>query len=451
MDQPRIQYARTDDDVSIAYVVLNESSRDRPVVYLNLLGSPLGLDDLLASDPSENLVSNLTAERSVVMFDWRGTGISGPAPNGQITQPGLLADLAAVVGALGFSEVDLLARGGPAHIAIEYAAKNPEAVARLAITQLSVPGVSPRNSPRFAQLIPIADNDWDLFSEVAALVGFGWQDIGFARRLYEAFRDRWDLTLWHSLMDVIEALDGAEAAVEVQCPALVYSVGKPPEYVRSVAARMPDARVVVGAEPYRGFSVSAVTSHSMPDDVVEFLRLGTERRIEPPSEHAFRTVLFTDVVASTPLLAELKDERMREVMRDHDEVLAAAVTGHGGRVVKTIGDAFMAEFAVPSAAVDAAVAAQRGVRDRFANSDIPIRLRIGINDGEPIEEDGDLHGASVVIAKRLESEADDGGILVSEVVRQAVAGKPFEFIDRGEVSLKGFDEPVRAWSLAWQG
>jgi adenylate cyclase len=140
---------------------------------------------------------------------------------------------------------------------------------------------------------------------------------------------------------------------------------------------------------------------------------------------------------------------MRAVMRDHDEVLEAAVNENDGRVVKTIGDAFMAEFAVPSRAVEAAIAAQRGIRDRFADSDVPIRLRIGINAGEPIEEDGDLHGASVVIAKRLESEAENGGILVSEVVRQAVAGKEFEFTDRGEVSLKGFDERVRAWSVEW--
>jgi len=68
---------------------------------------------------------------------------------------------------------------------------------------------------------------------------------------------------------------------------------------------------------------------------------------------------------------------------------------------------------------------------------------------EPIVEDDDLHGASVVIAKRLESEAEPNGILVSDVVRQAVAGKDFEFEDRGEVELKGFEEPVRAWAVSW--
>ncbi len=67
-----------------------------------------------------------------------------------------------------------------------------------------------------------------------------------------------------------------------------------------------------------------------------------------------------------------------------------------------------------------------------------------------MEEDGDLHGASVVIAKRLESAAAENGILVSEVVKQAVAGKEFEFTAQGDIDLKGFDEPVRAWSVAWK-
>jgi adenylate cyclase len=164
---------------------------------------------------------------------------------------------------------------------------------------------------------------------------------------------------------------------------------------------------------------------------------------------AFRTIMFTDIASSTPLLAELRDAKMREVMRGHDEVLAAAVARHSGHVIKTIGDGLMAEFAVPSSAVAAAIEAQRGIREKFAANDLPVRVRIGINAGEPIEEDGDLHGACVVVAKRLEGEAAAGGILVSDIVKQAVAGKEFVFEDQGLVSLKGFDEPIRAWSVSW--
>lgn len=180
-------------------------------------------------------------------------------------------------------------------------------------------------------------------------------------------------------------------------------------------------------------------------------RRSSARRPAPPKgRSAFRTILFTDVVASTPLLAQLRDARMREVMRAHDEVLTAAVTAHGGRVVKTIGDAFMAEFAAPSNALQAAIEAQRGIREKFAASDVPIRVRIGINVGEPIEEDGDLHGAAVVIAKRLEGEAVGGGIVVSDAVKQSLAGKEFDFDDLGPLPLKGFAEPIRAWTVRWE-
>ena len=109
----------------------------------------------------------------------------------------------------------------------------------------------------------------------------------------------------------------------------------------------------------------------------------------------------------------------------------------------------MAEFAVPSAAVECAIAMQRGIQAQFGEADVPIRLRIGINAGEPVEEDGDLHGASVVIAKRLERAAPENGVLVSDVVKQMVMGKDFAFEDRGPINLKGFDEPVRAWSVEW--
>ena len=115
-----------------------------------------------------------------------------------------------------------------------------------------------------------------------------------------------------------------------------------------------------------------------------------------------------------------------------------------------IGDGFMVDFAVPSRAVECAIEIQRGIAARFADSDLPIRLRIGINAGEPISEDDDLHGLSVNIVKRLESAAPENGILIADGMKQLLAGKDFTFVDRGEVALKGFDEPVRAWAVEWE-
>jgi class 3 adenylate cyclase len=83
-----------------------------------------------------------------------------------------------------------------------------------------------------------------------------------------------------------------------------------------------------------------------------------------------------------------------------------------------------------------------------------IRVRIGLNAGEPIAEDdpdgrGDLFGTAVIVAARIAAQAHGGEILVSDVVRQLVAGKGFLFNDRGEQALKGFEDPVRVWEVQW--
>ena len=78
-----------------------------------------------------------------------------------------------------------------------------------------------------------------------------------------------------------------------------------------------------------------------------------------------------------------------------------------------------------------------------------MRIRVGINAGEPIAEDDDLFGASVILAARSAAKANGGEILVIDVVRQLVAGKGFRFADRGEAEMRGFEEPVRLFEVAW--
>ncbi|TET98005.1 MAG: hypothetical protein E3J29_04020 [Dehalococcoidia bacterium] len=73
-----------------------------------------------------------------------------------------------------------------------------------------------------------------------------------------------------------------------------------------------------------------------------------------------------------------------------------------------------------------------------------------MNAGEPIAEDEDLFGTAVIMAARIAAKAQGGEILASDVVRQLVAGKEFLFSDRGEVALRGFDEPVRLYEVRWR-
>jgi adenylate cyclase len=113
-----------------------------------------------------------------------------------------------------------------------------------------------------------------------------------------------------------------------------------------------------------------------------------------------------------------------------------------------MGDGFMASFGSVTKAVECAIALQRAFAER--ESDEPLNVRVGINAGEPIEEDGDLFGATVILASRIAAKADGGEILVSDNVRSLSAGKGFLFADRGEFVAKGFEDPVRVYEVRWR-
>jgi len=76
-------------------------------------------------------------------------------------------------------------------------------------------------------------------------------------------------------------------------------------------------------------------------------------------------------------------------------------------------------------------------------------VHVGLNAGEPVAEGGDLFGTAVQLARRICDQAEPGRILVSNVVRELVAGKGFLFADRGETALRGFEDPVRLFEVRW--
>jgi class 3 adenylate cyclase len=108
--------------------------------------------------------------------------------------------------------------------------------------------------------------------------------------------------------------------------------------------------------------------------------------------------------------------------------------------------------------VRCAIAIQRGIEATPNSSatatapqpDDQLRVRIGLNAGEPIEEHDDLFGTSVNLAARIAAKAHGGEILASDVVRQLVAGKGLLFADRGDTVLRGFEDPVRLYEVRWQ-
>ncbi len=127
-----------------------------------------------------------------------------------------------------------------------------------------------------------------------------------------------------------------------------------------------------------------------------------------------------------------------------------ALKAHGGSEVKTMGDGFMASFSSATKALECAIAVQRAFAAHNESAQEPIKVRIGLNAGEPIAEDDDLFGMAVNEAARITAAAKGGEILVANVVRELAKGKDFLFADRGETSLKGFEDPVRLFEVSWR-
>ena len=162
------------------------------------------------------------------------------------------------------------------------------------------------------------------------------------------------------------------------------------------------------------------------------------------------TILFTDMESSTALTQQLGDAGAQEVRRAHNTIVRDALKSNGGAEIKHTGDGIMASFSTASAALNCAIAIQRGVAAHKAEHvDSRLGVYVGLNAGEPIAEEQDLFGTSVDLAARICDRAKPGQILASDVVRQLAAGKGFLFADLGETELRGFEDPVKLWEVRW--
>jgi class 3 adenylate cyclase len=164
-----------------------------------------------------------------------------------------------------------------------------------------------------------------------------------------------------------------------------------------------------------------------------------------------RTILFTDIVDSTALTQSMGDEAAMAWLKVHDTIVRDALAAFGGREVKHTGDGIMASFLSSVGAVKCASQIQRELAayQEKGQRDCPIKVRVGAAAGEPVEHHDDLFGCTVQLAARLCSHAQPEQIVVSNAIADLCVGKGLMFEDLGEVSLKGFDRPVRAHAVAW--
>jgi class 3 adenylate cyclase len=165
-------------------------------------------------------------------------------------------------------------------------------------------------------------------------------------------------------------------------------------------------------------------------------------------ERPFRTIMFTDLEASTSLLQQYGESAFIVALTEHDTIIRQALVVTRGREVKHTGDGIMASFDDVGRALECALTIQSGFDTRNATGRTPVlRVRIGLAAGEPVDHNDDMFGSTVNLASRICEAAEAGHILVAEVVRDLGTEKGFTLEDAGERDLKGFPSPIHVFEL----
>jgi class 3 adenylate cyclase len=457
--EPVVQYCTTDDGVRIGCYAIGDGP---PVVILPFL--PVSHIELEREvQDLRYWYTWLSGHRRVIRYDARGTATServAPA----ISLDDHLRDLQAVLARFGVERCDIVAGSFAGPIALAFAALYPDRVRRIALwtTHATSADVDRRVGNHLLEQRDAIDNllkvDTGLFLRTWLQRAVGWPDVDQGGMIFRIVTEAIDAEALPRLLRAYRDFDATDALDRIEAPVLVMHrrdfPGSHLDVARDLVARLKHARLMAfegtSIVPFAGDPVSVLRAF---DDF-----FGDEGLVHPreplrgaASEPVLRTILFTDIEGHTGITQRLGDSRTREILRAHEQMTRDALRLYGGVEVKTMGDGFLASFASATRALECAVALQRGFDDfsQSQPSNEQLRVRVGVNAGEPIAEDGDLFGSSVIAAARIAALAAGGQVLVANVVRELVQGKGFEFAGRGETVLSGFEEPVRLWELRW--
>ena len=451
MDTPHrdIQFTTTEDGFGIAYW---EIGSGLPLIVTH--NRSLSHAELEWTVPSiASFLVALSERYRVIRFDPRGQGLSdrGFFERGVSSSGALLGlsteesglDISAVAEACGLERFALMAVMGQGPVAINLAARHPEKLVGLILcdslakvessfldvairTQAALHDVetetgAPLPVTTYERLAPP-----DELAEWAALERANHPERGRTYASSAIALREWDVT---SLLGAVKA------------PTLILTSRNPSldflRESRKLASGIPNSqlRIVDGTfAPY-------VADRTVVLDAIDNLLGGEAEPDDSANLSGFRTIVFTDVVGSTEFVRRVGDEEGRAAIRDLEQQVASLATERDRRVVKNLGDGSLVSFGSNASAISFGLA----VQDKSQGE--PLRLRVGMATGEPIQEDGDIHGTVVAQASRIGDLGDAGELIVSDSVRQLAAGKGFTFEPKGEVLLKGFDEPERIWKV----
>jgi len=435
-------------DLSLAYQVFGTGD-----IELVLAGSFVSHVEMFWTIPeSKFFFDRLGSFCRVLIFDKAGVGLSDPVPKVR-TIDDRAAELEAVIDAAGFKRPVILgvSEGGPA--AIAYAATHPDRVRQLILTgTFSFTGVNWDELDRDVQEVTDLINEridagYALTAaQVERQMKFvnatrgGWgqgealgillPSISSVRLLGMVERSSASPGMARATLEAAYRIDVRALLPVVTVPTLVVHAVDDPVPVqggRYLADHIPGAQMIElpGSDhaPWFGNPERFAT-------IVEGFVTG-EHRDNRPSQRALRSVLFTDIVASTERAAAMGDERWRALLERFGEVTGQAVERWGGRLVKSTGDGHLATFDRPSQAVACAEELRTGA------AALGIEIRAGVHAGECELIGDDIGGIAVHIAARVLSKAAASEILVTSSIRDLVVGSGIGFHDRGEHELKG--------------
>jgi class 3 adenylate cyclase/pimeloyl-ACP methyl ester carboxylesterase len=445
---PETSYAKCG-DLSLAYQVFGDGP-----IELVIAAAFVGHVELAWTLPEfKAFHEQLATFCRVAVFDKAGVGLSDPVPKVRTLEE-RAAEIETVMDAAGFKQavVSGLSDGGPA--AIMFAATRPERVRALILcaTYSFHPGgwddMDRDPAELRARFLSEVGEDYTPSIEqlarwlkAARAVRSGWGSGAAASISAPSVRSIRQL----AMLERMSASPGMarasfEAAFRIDvrpilptltAPTLVIHAREDPAVPvqggRYLADHIPGARYL----EVEGVDHAPVFTE--PDKILtgieEFL---TGRHAAPAQSHrALRTVLFTDIVASTEHAAASGDEQWRAVLHRFGEITAELTQRFGGTVVKSTGDGYLATFDGPTQAIRCAEA----LRDDAEA--LGIEIRAGIHTGECELLDADIGGIAVHIAARILGQAGVGDILVSRTVRDLVVGSGTGFEDRGSVGLRG--------------
>lgn len=427
--RPSTRYARSG-DLNIAYQVVGDGTLD--IVYVP--GWVSNLDYAWEFPRMVHLFKRLSAFARLILFDKRGTGLSDRNV-GFPTLEQRMQDVQAVMDAAGSRRAVLMGTSEGGNMCMLFAATYPERAVALVLSGSFARGLWSQDYPwaktpeQVEEELASIARDWggafDVSNAAPSLA-----DDREARDWMAAYlrnsaspQDAIALWRWNTEIDV----RGILGAVHV--PTLVlHRTGDRwvnVEEGRFVAKGIPGAKWV--ELPGDDHVIWAGDTDRALDEIEEFL---TGIRPHPISERVLLTVLFTDIVGSTSVAADLGDRQWQDLLLRHNDLVRTELRRFDGMEVNTTGDGFLAAFQGPTKAIQCAAA----IRDRAG--EVGLDIRAAVHTGECERRGNDLGGIAVHLCSRLLAQAGAGDIIASRTVKDLVVGSGIAFEDRAELQLR---------------